>query len=183
MPEQELCPECIEAEEKSALDLVRLLEKLADVKRNYFPNTEKLSENEIVFLCLSLSSYSIGQIAYFFARHKIIPKEELFAEPALKSMIKKINPEMSKRISLYLKKVLDLPDRKYERRPAWPQIIRMLKERGYTKKSPTPLNNKKKADDNKALLIVEGNITVEELADILRKNGKPDIKIHRTSSC
>lgn len=180
MPEQDRLSKLRkEAEEKTALDLDRLLEKLADVKRNFFPNTEELSDNETIFLCLSLSSYSIGQIAYFFSKHKIIPKEELFAEPALKSMIKNINPEMSKRISLYLKNLLDLPDGKYQRRPAWSEIIRMLKERGYRKKTKIPLNNEKKDDDNKALLMLEGNITLEELADILRENGKPDIKIRR----
>lgn len=177
MPEKELCSKCMEAEEKSALDLGRLLEKLADVKRNFFPNTEELSKNEIIFLCLSLSLYSIGQIAYFFAKHKIIQKEELFAEPDLKRMINNVNAEMSKRISLYLKKLLGLSDD--ERRPSWPEIIRKLKELDYTKKPQLPLNNEKKDDNNKVSLLIEGNITLEELAEILRKNGKPDIKIRR----
>lgn len=177
MPEQELCPECIEAEEKSALDLVRLLEKLADVKRQYYPRTEELSPNEIRFLCLSLCSYSIGQIAYFFKNHKIPKYEDLLAEPDLKKMINNVNPEMSKRISLYLKKLLDIFD--YERRPSWHEIIRRLKELGYTKKSQLPLNNEKKDDNNKVCLLIEGNITLEEVAEIFRKNGKPDIKIRK----
>ncbi|MEG3909636.1 hypothetical protein QT979_17370 [Microcoleus sp. w2-18bC1] len=179
MPEKELCQECVEAEEKSALDLARLLKELGDIKRNFFPESKELSDNEIIFLCLSLCSYSIGQIAYYFTNHKIIMPEELLAEPALKKMINNINSEMSKRISPYLKKLLDLPDDKYKRRPGWSEIIRILKERGYTKISQTPLKNEKKDDNNKGFFLLEGNITLEEMAEIFHKNGKPDIKIRK----
>jgi hypothetical protein len=160
---KQLCIECIEAEEKSKIDISLLLSQLTSIKE------QKLSDSEIVYLCLSLCRYSNCQIAYRLYKHKMPSLEDLAVCNDLKRMERNMKSEMSSRVNYYVKRLMGLDVDK--RKPSWSNVIEFLKDNGFEKKSTVSPNTS--ITPQKFFILCEGdhNKTLEEISDILRKHG------------
>ncbi|MBD2610178.1 hypothetical protein H6G94_02620 [Nostoc punctiforme FACHB-252] len=168
--DESLCPECLEAQKKSGIDVKRLLLQLAQFKHEYYPQSHELSDKEIKYLCLSLSRYSKGEIAYYFYKHKIPTIQELAGCEDIERWIKNLNAEMSNRIHKYIKRLMNLINEN-QRLPSWKNIIMFLDKNGYgINKSSTP--------EIKLLrLLPEGEISVDQLYQLMKKNVGITVKI------
>ncbi|MBD2038237.1 hypothetical protein H6F76_25115 [Leptolyngbya sp. FACHB-321] len=165
---KQLCPECIEAEKKSGIDIVRLLERLTLIKGN------QLSDSEITYLCLSLYGYSNCQIAYKLRNHKIPSPQELALCKDIKRIERNMKSEMSDRVNSYIKELLGLEREK--RKPAWLKVIHFLKKNGYTALHAREiiLNSKQEF-----FILCEGDKSQEEVNEMLRACGMRTITIRR----
>jgi hypothetical protein len=121
-----LCHNCLLAQEKSRIDLRRLLSDLSKIKQEFYPHSKSLSDNEIQYLCLSLARYSQGQIAYYFYKHKIPSAEELKDCDDIQRLTRNLNSEMSSRIHKYLKRLMNIKEN--ERKPSWRKVIDFLQQ-------------------------------------------------------
>ncbi|BAY26616.1 hypothetical protein NIES2100_64320 [Calothrix sp. NIES-2100] len=169
--DESLCPECLEAQKSSGIDVKRLLLELAQCKSKYHRHSQELSDKEIKYLCLSLSRYSKGEIAYYFYRHKIPNSQELEACEDIERWRKNLNAEMSTRINRYIKRLMNLIDEN-QRMPSWKDIIEFLENSGY-KISPSCTSQKQLAR-----MLVESDISVDELNALVQNRGF-NIKISR----
>jgi hypothetical protein len=162
--DENLCPECLEAQQISGIDVKRLLLQLTKFKCEYYPQSQELSDKEIRYLCLSLSRYSKGEIAYYFYRHKIPTIQELAACENIERRVKNLNSEMSNRIHRYIKQLMNLTD-KNKRLPSWKDIIAYLEESGY--KIAQTCTSEKQVN----LMLLESDISADQLQSLLQKNG------------
>jgi hypothetical protein len=168
---------CLEAQEKSGIDLRRLLSDLNKIKKEFYPRSKSLSDTEIQYLCLSLSRYSKGEIAYYFYRHKIPSAEELKNCEDLKKLTRNLNSEMSSRIHKYLKKLMDIEENK--RKPSWKKIIDFLHQGDQYNLSNSLRETTTKLSvlieiDNSQLIVLDG---IQELKALLRKHGIENFRI------
>jgi hypothetical protein len=155
------CLECIEAEEKTGIDISRLLERLTSIKG------KSLSDSETIYLCLSLCCYSNLQIAYRLSKHRFPTLEELSSCADIKRIERNMKSEMSDRINAYIKIMMNVESDK--RRPSWLKIIEFLNNNGYKKTqamSKASLNTKQEF-----FLLCEGNKLPEEVIEILKQHG------------
>lgn len=167
---KQLCLECIEAEEKTGIDISRLLERLTSIKG------KSLSHSETIYLCLSLCCcYSNLQIAYRLSKHRFPTLEELSSCADIKRIERNLKSEMSDRINAYIKVMMNVESDK--RRPSWLNIIEFLNNNGYKKTqvvSKASLNTKQEF-----FLLCEGNKLPEEIIEILKQHGMHTLIIKR----
>jgi hypothetical protein len=116
----------LEAKTKSGIDIDRLIRDLVKIKQEFYPQSKSLSDKEAEYLCLSLSHYSQGQIAYYFHRHKLVDRRELERWEDLERSIGNLNSEMSLRINKYLKILMNFDEK--DRKPSWKKIIDFLQQ-------------------------------------------------------
>jgi hypothetical protein len=174
-----LCPNCLEAQVKSGLDLRRLLLDLNKIKQEFYPQSKSLSDTEIQYLCLSLSRYSQGQIAYYFYKHKIPSAEELENCEDLHRLTRNLNSEMSSRIHKYLKRLMDMAED--ERKPSWKKIIDFLQQSDRYHLSPSLTRVITKLS---VLIEIESSQSldrnqIQQLNDLLKQHGIENIKISK----
>jgi hypothetical protein len=172
-----LCRNCIEAQSKSGIDLRRLLLDLSKTKQEFYPYSKSLSDTEIQYLCLSLSRYSQGQIAYYLYRHKIPSTEELQNCVDLHRLTKNLNSEMSSRIHKYLKKLMNIDER--ERKPSWKKVIDFLQQ---SDRYNLAKSSGKSITRLSVLIEIESSQSIEldsiqQLNDLLKQHGIKNIKI------
>ncbi len=174
-----LCQNCLEAQSRSGIDLRRLLSDLSKIKQEFYPHTKSLSDTEIQYLCLSLSRYSQGQIAYFFYKHKIPDFDELTNCKDLQRLIKNLNAEMSSRIHKYLKKLMNIE--LDARKPSWKKVIDFLQQfdRYYLADRPS-----KVATKLSVLIEIESSQSIDldsihQINDLLKRHGIENIKISK----
>jgi nitric oxide reductase activation protein len=174
-----LCQNCLDAQARSGIDLRRLLSDLSKIKQEFYPQTRSLSDTEIQYLCLSLSRYSQGQIAYYLYRHKIPDSEELINCEDLQRLTKNLNSEMSSRIHKYLKKLMsiDLDARK----PSWKKVLEFLQQsdRYYLAERPSRIATKLSV-----LIEIESSQSfdldsIKQLNELLKRHGIENIKISK----
>ncbi|QLE54947.1 hypothetical protein [Nostoc sp. TCL26-01] len=159
-----LCPECLEAQKRSGIDVKRLLWQLTQFKYEYYPQSQELSDKEIKYLCLSLSRYSKGEIAYYFYKHKIPTMQELAACKDIERQIKNLNSEMSNRIHKYIKRLMNLTNEN-QRMPPWKNITEFLEKSGY--KIAQTCTSTRQVN----LMLVESDISADELQSFLKNRG------------
>lgn len=172
-----LCPKCLEAQAKSGIDLNRLLLDLSKIKQEFYPHTKSLSDTETQYLCLSLSRYSQGQIAYHLYKHKIPSPEQLKNCEDIQRLIRNVNAEMSSKVHKYLKILMNI--KKEGRKPSWRKIIDFLQhsDRYNLTNSSTRVITKLSV-----LIEVESSQSIDrnqiqQLNDLLKQHGIENIKI------
>jgi len=155
------------AEKKSGLDINRLLYSLQQIKRDCeFKPDCRLTNFEKRYLCLSLRGYSGREIAFIYDENRIPGKGELIKyKEKLDARIRNLQKEAAKGLNKYLKFLLGLDES--VNKPRTSELIRFLKEKGYGIKD---YNNK----ETISTLFIKGEITAEEITDIL-KQSKPHL--------
>ena len=172
-----LCDNCLEAQAKSGIDLSRLLLDLSKIKQEFYPQSKSLSVTETQYLCLSLSRYSQGQIAYYFYKHKIPSLKELTDCGDIQRLIRNVNAEMSSKVHKYLKILMDIE--KGERKPSWKKVIDFLR----CSNRYNLANNSTRVITKLSVLIeVESSQSInhdyiQQLKDLLKQHGIKNIKI------
>ena len=126
-----LCQECLETEEQTGLDLVCILNQLAEVKGKMEP--QKLSNREKQYLCLWLNGYSNYYIAFRLTK-KREPNFQELSNPELKILKRQRNllADMSKSVHAYVKSLMRLDEA--ERVPHCSSVIIYLKENNICQK-------------------------------------------------
>jgi hypothetical protein len=167
----------LEAQEKSGIDLKQLQSDLSKIKQEFYPQSKSLSDNEIQYLCLSLSRYSKGQIAYFFYNHKIPSAEELKNCEDLHRLKRNLNSETSSKIHKYLKRLMNMAES--ERKPSWKKIIDFLQQSDQYHLSTSSTRVIIKLS---VVIEIEGSqsidlYSIEKLNMLLKQHGIENIKI------
>jgi hypothetical protein len=162
-----MCGEALitEAQHKSGINIRTLIEDLSDRKRQEHPKSTGLTEIEKIYLCLSLSGYSKGTIAYRIRFHQLPTAPELQAWVEIKEGINYLRSEMAKSVNRYIKQILGLTQPNVKM-PSWATTIDLLKDRHYGISPPKLI-----ASSTKARLIIEGDLTSEQLTNALRNLG------------
>jgi nicotinic acid phosphoribosyltransferase len=159
---------CIdEAEEKSGIDMQRLLENLALIKGN------ELTEREIIYLSLSLSRHINSYIAYVLYRHKFPTLEDLKVCKDIERIEQNMKSDMSKTVNIYVKELMGLnPD---TNKPRWSKVIDFLNKNGYKKK--TVLRSDGLEVEPQRLMIYEGDKIPTEIIESLKQNGIHNVRV------
>jgi hypothetical protein len=168
---------CLAAQEKSGIDLRRLLLDLSKIKQEFYPHTKSLSDSETQYLCLSLSRYSQAQIAYYFYKHKIPTAEELKNCEDIQRLTKNLNSEMSSRIHKYLKILMNIEED--ERKPSWRKIIDFLSQsdRYYlADRSTTVITRLSVLIEIESSQLIDLD-AIQQLNELLKQHGIKNIKI------
>jgi hypothetical protein len=156
-----------EARTRSGIDITRLIGQLSKIKYQRYPKSRgELTQLEIDYLCLFLSGYSRGAIAYRIRKYEVPTEPELQAWADLDQQIKNLKAQMSSSIHIYIKDMLGLTQNN-AKIPSQKQVIRQLKAQGYGIEGIEPLPNQSR----KIRLLVEGNLTPEQLNQQLQKLG------------
>lgn len=103
------CPECLQFQKNTGIDIEPFLQTLTDVKRGFVKReTTTLSAKEVEYICLSLTGYSLGQIAYFFhkSRPDIVNPEKAGKWQDLKAAVDSLKSDMSKTVHKYIKELM-----------------------------------------------------------------------------
>jgi hypothetical protein len=158
-------PLITEAQTKSGIDVPALITDLSDKKRKEHPKSEGLTEIEKIYLCLSLSGYSKGTIAYRIRFHRLPTQQELQAWAEIRDGINYLRSEMAKSVHRYIKQILGLTQPNANM-PNWKTTIERLKAENYGLAS-----HQKIASSTTARLIVEADLTSEQLTNALRQLG------------
>jgi hypothetical protein len=168
---------CLESQTKTGIDIDRLIRDLVKIKQEFYPQSKSLSDKEIQYLCLSLSRYSQGQIAYYFYRYKIVSRQELEQWADLERSIDNLNSEMSLRMNKYLKVLMKIDER--ERKPSWKKIINFLQQ-----SERYNLLQRSSRVTTKLSVLIEIDTTqplsigsIEQLNELLKQHGIENIKI------
>jgi hypothetical protein len=167
----------LEAQARSGIDIDRLIIDLVKIKQEFFPQSKSLSDKETEYLCLSLSRYSQGQIAYYFYRRKIVSVRELEQWADLERSIGNLNSEMSLRVNKYLKMLMKIDER--ARKPSWKKIVDFLQQ-----SERYNLSQRSSRETTKLSLIIEIDTTqplsigsIDRLNELLQQHGIANIKI------
>jgi hypothetical protein len=165
------------AQEKSGIDLHRLRSDLSKIKQEFYPQTRSLSDKEIQYLCLCLSRYSLGQIAYYFYKHKIPSTEELQKCEDLPRLTRNLKSEMSSTLHKYLKKLMNLPEE--ESKPSWKKIVDLLRNSERYRYSPSSTKLTTKLS---VLIEIESSQSfdmnhIQQFNSLLKQHGIENIKI------
>jgi hypothetical protein len=166
MCDDPLLPLLTQAQNKSGLDLQKLIRDLSDIKCQEHPKSKGvLTEPEKIYLYLSLSRYSKGTIAYRINKHIFPTEQELQQWLEIDKSINNLRAEMANSIHKYIKQILDLssPNVKI---PSWKIVIEQLKAKNY---GLDYINKVEKMREIR--LIIEGNLTSAQLKEILERSG------------
>jgi hypothetical protein len=120
--QQPLCPECLELQQNTGIDIEQFLQKLTAIKQKYSKYNKSLSEKETEYICLSLLGYSKGEIAFYFYRERIIPsKDKLSKWHDMPQKIENLNSAMSPTVHKYVNEFMGV-----DRFPGWERVIEFL---------------------------------------------------------
>jgi len=155
------------AEKKSGLDINRLLHALKEIKRECELKPDcRLTNFEKRYLCLSLRGYSGRELAFIYDENRVPRKEELLQhKEKLDARIRNLQKEAAKGLNKYLKFLLGLDEN--VNKPRTSELIKFLKEKGYGIKDDIE-------KETISTLFIKGEITAEEITDILKKS-KPHL--------
>jgi hypothetical protein len=159
-------PLITEAQTKSGIDVQALVERLSKIKLEKYPKSRgELTSLEISYLYLFLAGYSKGEIAYRIRQYKIPTERELLEWADLGKQSNNLIAQMSNSIHVYIKEIIELtqPNAKL---PNWKTTIERLKAANYGLASHQPI-----VSSTTARLIVEADLTSEQLTNTLRKLG------------
>jgi hypothetical protein len=159
-------PLITEAQTKSGIDVQALTERLSEIKLKKYPNSRgELTSLEISYLCLFLAGYSKGEIAYRIRQYKVPTERELLEWADLDKQSKNLTAQMSHSIHAYIKEIIGLTQLN-AKLPNLTTTIERLKAENYGLATQQPT-----ASSTTARLIVEGNLTSEQLTNALRQLG------------
>jgi hypothetical protein len=129
-----LCPECLKLQKNTGIDIERFLQKITDIKQKNGKYHKSLSAKEIEYICLSLSGYTKGEIAFFFDGNRIIPsKDKLIKWDDISKKIKYLNSEMSSTVHKYVNEFMEADrDRRFV---GWEKVIRFLENNEHDRSS------------------------------------------------
>ncbi|HAZ46297.1 MAG TPA: hypothetical protein DDW76_03860 [Cyanobacteria bacterium UBA11369] len=126
----ELCPECLEAEEKSKLDIHCVRSKLESVKK------AKLDDWETRYLCLWLCSVSSYEVAFRLYRSRRPTAKELNnTEADLEKLTQRLREDMSEKVHFYIKQLMGIQE-KGKRIPTTSAVVLFFREEGCEKRPP-----------------------------------------------
>ena len=133
--EPPLCPECLKLQKNTGIDIERFSQKITDIKQKNGKYHKSLSAKEIEYICLSLSGYTKGQIAFFFDGNRKIPSEaELINWDDISKKIKYLNSEMSSTVHKYVNEFMGADrDRRFV---GWERVIGFLENNEHDRSSP-----------------------------------------------
>jgi hypothetical protein len=128
--QQPLCPECLKLQKNTGIDIEQFLQKLTVIKQKYLIHIKSLSPKEIEYICLSLSGYTKGEIAFYFYIKRTIPsKNDLSKWHDMSQKKKYLNSEMSSTVHKYVNEFMGV-DRSV-RFLGWEEVIRFLQNNGH----------------------------------------------------
>ena len=139
--EQPLCQQCLQFQKNTGINIEQFLQKLTAIKQKYVKYNKPLSPQEIEYICLSLSGYSKGQIAFYFYKRREIPNQEelnKWDDKSKKMKIKQLNSDMSPSIHKYVNEFMGV-----DRFPSWVRVIEFLQNKGYDRISPQNIQIRK----------------------------------------
>jgi hypothetical protein len=157
-----------EAQTRSGIDIVRLMSELSEIKRKRYPKSKgELTQLEIDYLCLFLSGYSKGEIAYRIRKYEMPTARELQAWADLKNQIRNLKAQMSSTVHAYIKEMLGV-NQPYANVPSQKDVILQLKNRGYGIEGIEPSPDRSREF---RLLVEEEDVTPAQINDALKKLG------------
>lgn len=180
MPSQQpLCPECLQCQKKTGIDIEQFLQKLTAIKQKYGKYDKTLSSQETEYICLSISEYSKGQIAFYFYKgdRRIPNQEELnkWNDKSKKMKIKQLNSEMSSTVHKYVNEFM-----RVDRFQGWERVIRFLQSNGYDRSSS---QNRQIRKTTQIQISIEHDVDESEMLRELQQtlqdkiNGKIELRI------
>jgi len=132
--QQPLCPECLQFQKNTGIDIQQFLQKLTAIKQKYVKYNKTLSPQEVEYICLSLSGYRKEQIAFYFYKRREIPNQEelnRWDDKSKKTKVKQLNSDMSPTIHKYVNELMGV-----DRFPSWVRVIEFLQNKGDNRNYP-----------------------------------------------
>lgn len=131
----QLCPECLDAENEKNLDIKCVLNKLTSEKK------DELSPSELRYLCLCLCLTCRYEVAFRIHRNRRPTIEEIAKkDPDIMRKAKNISSEMSEKVHRYVKQLMGIQDER-RRIPPWSRVVLFLQNEGCQKQQPSPNSN------------------------------------------
>ncbi|MFM6158787.1 MAG: hypothetical protein ACKPE3_38360 [Sphaerospermopsis kisseleviana] len=140
MPSQQpLCPECLKLQQNTGINIEQFLQKLTAIKQKYGKYNKILTEKETEYVCLCLSGYTKGQIAFYFYKSRRIPsKDELSKWYDMPQKIENLSSAMSPTVHKYVNEFMGV-----DRFPGWERVIEFLQNNGYHRSSAQNIQTRK----------------------------------------
>lgn len=132
-----LCDICQQTQTLTGIDVQHFLQELNQIKRQTI--NRDISDKEHEYICLSLSGYTKGQIAFYFYKSRRIPsKEELKKWQDMPQKIENLNSEMSPTVHKYINEFMGV-----DRFRGWEKVIEFLQNNGYDLSSAQNIQSRK----------------------------------------